>query len=353
MNLLLASGTPHLPQLSGGLEVNSHLAALELNRRGHRASVLAKLSVRDGFGMTRFMANCLARRDVSRDRELGYDVYRSIRPWSDLRGLDRPDIVVVQNGNMVEMARNFRREGIASVAYLHGLEFESGPRAWHGTAADLPFSHYIANSEFTADKFQRRFGIRPSVIPPIFPADEYRTVPRSRNVTFINPVPVKGRDLAFAIAERCPEIPFLFVRGWPLSGKAETALRRQAEALGNVHLLDRQSAMKLVYEQTHILLAPSQWEETWGRVASEAQFSGIPVLASLRGGLPEAVGPGGRLLAHDASPALWAETLRHMWHDEREHARLSEAAFAHAARAEIDIREQTDRLVAIAEAAAA
>ena len=43
MNLLLASGTPHLPQLSGGLEVNSHLAALELNRRGHRASVLAKL----------------------------------------------------------------------------------------------------------------------------------------------------------------------------------------------------------------------------------------------------------------------------------------------------------------------
>lgn len=172
-------------------------------------------------------------------------------------------------------------------------------------------------------------------------------------MTFINPVPVKGRDLAFAIAERCPEISFLFVRGWPLSGKAEAALRRRAEALGNVHLLDRQSAMKPVYEQTHILLAPSQWEETWGRVASEAQFSGIPVLASLRGGLPEAVGPGGRLLAHNAPADLWAETLRHMWHDEHEHARLSEAAFAHAARAEIDIREQTDRLVAIAEAAAA
>ncbi|MEN3794733.1 glycosyltransferase [Fulvimarina sp. MAC3] len=352
MNLLLASGTPHMPQLSGGLEVNSHLAALELNRRGHRASVLAKLSVRDGFGMRKFVLNCMRRSDVSIDRELGYNVYRSMRPWRDIRGLHLPDVVVIQNGNMVEMGRNFRQQGIASIAYLHGLEFESGPLAWQGNANDLPFSAYIANSQFTATKFERRFGIRPNVIPPIFPAGEYRTVPQGRFVTFINPVPVKGRELAFEIAERCPEIPFLFVRGWPLSNKAESDLQKRAGAAGNIRLLERQRSMKPVYEQTRVLLAPSQWEETWGRVASEAHFSGIPVLASLRGGLPEAVGAGGQLLAHDASPDQWADTLRKMWSDDQAYEQLSRAAAQHAARSEIDIREQTDRLVEIAKAAA-
>src|SRR3546814_9881685 len=42
--------------------------------------------------------------------------------------------------------------------------------------------------------------------------------------------------------------------------------------------------MREVYRRTHTLLVPSQWEEAWGRVATEAQFSGIPVLASDRGG---------------------------------------------------------------------
>ncbi len=71
--------------------------------------------------------------------------------------------------------------------------------------------------------------------------------------------------------------------------------------------------MKQVYRSAKLILMPSMWEEAWGRVATEAQFSGIPVIASNRGGLPESVGPGGVLLDPDGPLEPWvaggAQTL--------------------------------------------
>lgn len=353
MSLLFASGTPHLPQLIGGLEINTHQAALELNGRGHRTAVLSKLSLRDFFGAKRFLASRARLSDVSIDRSLGYDVYRSLKPWKDLRGLVLPKVVVIQNGNMVQMGRAFRGRGISSVAYLHGLEFDTGPRAWQETRHDLPFSAYIANSAYTAARFKTKFGIEPTVIPPIFRPELYRTPGEGRYVTFINPMPVKGVELAIAIAALCPEVPFLFVRGWPLSAKAETQLQRHLARLSNVRLMERSDDMRTVYAQTRVLLVPSQWEETWGRVVSEAQFSGIPVLSSNSGGLPESVGPGGILLRRDDPPALWADQLRLMWNNPAVYRQKREAALEHAGRPALDIGRQMDQLIAITDGAAA
>jgi glycosyltransferase involved in cell wall biosynthesis len=56
-------------------------------------------------------------------------------------------------------------------------------------------------------------------------------------------------------------------------------------------------------------LVPSRWKESWGRVVSEAQISGIPVLASDHGGLPESVGEGGFLLPPDEVDA-WSACLK-------------------------------------------
>lgn len=41
-----------------------------------------------------------------------------------------------------------------------------------------------------------------------------------------------------------------------------------------------------------VVLMPSLWEESFGRVAAEAMANGIPVLSSDRGALPETVGAG-------------------------------------------------------------
>ena len=124
-------------------------------------------------------------------------------------------------------------------------------------------------------------------------------------MTFINPYNEKGFELAVRIAERCPEIPFLFVESWKLDGDHRAKVEQTIAPLKNVTLQNRTDDMKTVYGRTKILLAPSKWEEAWGRVASEAHCSGIPVVGSRRGGLPEAIGEGGIVLDYDAPLDDW------------------------------------------------
>lgn len=336
MDIALVSGNPHLPQLVGGVEVNTHELAGELLRRGHRVQVVAKLSLRNLFGLQRASRGILCGGEIPADCGLGYPVYRSRRPARPPSQLRPPAVAIVQNGDMLKIAKGFADAGIASVAYLHGLGFET----WHGTgapAAMLPFRGYIANSGFTAGRFRAAYGIDPMVIPPLFRRENYLTEIDARRVTFINPVAEKGVDLALAIARLCPEIPFSFVRGWPLGARAGARLQCRLGRLGNVSLCGPFADMRPVYRQTRILLVPSQWEaETWGRVVTEAQFSGIPVIASARGGLPEAVGAGGLILRHDAGAEIWATAVTDLWRDQERHRALSQAALAHASRPEID-----------------
>src|SRR3546814_396793 len=241
------------------------------------------------------------------------------------------------------MAKALRAAGARTVVYLRDVEFhELG-----ADPAELPGLRYIANSRFVAEKFRAAYGPEPEVLRPLFRAERYRTPREPREVTFVNPHPVKGVDLAFEIVGLCPEIPFCFVEGWPMNAEERAALHARVAAHSNLRLQQRTHDMREVYRRTHTLLVPSQWEEAWRRVATEAQFSGIPVLASDRGGLPEAVGPGGRVLPHDAPAAVWAAALREYWTQPTVYLEASEAALAHAERPEIDPARQVAALAAI------
>jgi glycosyltransferase involved in cell wall biosynthesis len=81
-------------------------------------------------------------------------------------------------------------------------------------------------------------------------------------------------------------------------------------------------------------------------VVTEAHCSGIPVLASRRGGLPESVGPGGLLIEHDAPLALWRDALSRMWDDHATYAALVTAAERYAMRPEIQPSVLIDRFTA-------
>ena len=342
MDIAFVSGNPHMPQVLGGVEVNTHALAGELTRRGNGVCVLAKLSLRNGFGLWRAARLAASRRNIWVDGDLGYPVFRSRRPAHHASVLPRPTVAVVQNGHMLDLAAGFARIAVPAVAYLHGLGFET----WPVQPSGLPFRGYIANSQFTAERFRQRFGLNPAVLPPLFRRGDYVTPVSGAMVTFINPVPVKGVDLALQIAALCPQIPFAFVRGWPLGFREEARLKRAVRRLSNVELRERALDMRTIYRDTRILLVPSQWEdETWGRVVTEAQFSGIPVVTSDRGGLPESVGPGGIVLPHDAPATVWAEAIVSLWVDQGQYQRLSHAALGHSTRSDIDPEQQVTTLI--------
>ena len=346
MKILFTSTIPYLPQIYGGLNTNTHELALELMKRGHQPAVLTRLSYGNAFGARAALAMRCRGRSVSCDTGFGYPVLRARQPWSVVDEIPRPDVVVIQDGQMLRFAAEFGRLEIPVVSYFHGLDFEDW--AIDGrptTTADLPPIQYFANSEFTARRFRDRYGLSAKVVPPVFRAERYRADRIGRNVTFINPVVEKGVDIALELAARCPEMRFVFLKAWPLSLRDQLRLQARLRRLPNVTLQERSTDMRSIYQECRVLLVPSKWErETWGRVASEAQFSGIPVIGSDIGGLPEAVGPGGIIIGANESIETWVGALKRLWHDQDWYREKSQAAVVHAQRPQLNINAQVAAL---------
>ncbi|AMS39990.1 MULTISPECIES: glycosyltransferase [Aminobacter] len=335
MKVLFAGGNGYTPEFSGGVQSSTHHLVEQLRAHGHEASVLAALF---GDGMFGFKARAKMKLTGQRaviDSFPGYPVVRAWFPW-EAAGFAveklKPDVAVVQCHKSVPIGKALEAQGIPLVVYLRNVEFhELG-----GDLSELRQARYIANSEFTARTYGQRFGIESTVIPPTINPAHYATETSGDFVTLINPYEEKGFELAVRIAGRCPDIPFLFVESWKLADDHRARIEQTIAPLGNVRLESRTSNMKTVYGRTKILLAPSKWEEAWGRVASEAHCSGIPVIGSRRGGLPEAVGEGGVVLDYDAPLDDWVETVRRLWQDKAWYDRQSAAARAFAGRAQLD-----------------
>lgn len=344
MNILLASAHPYIPQISGGAQSSTHELAVEFRERGHNVSVLAGLTGDGWLGFSsRLKLKLQARRYVV-DSNLGYPVFRSWFPWEVAETVAeecKADVIVLQSGFPVRMALSLKNAHARLFIYLRNVEQED----LGGDLSQLSHVSYIANSHFTAKRFKDLFGIDATVIHPLVRRENYETVSTLENVTFINPHPLKGLDIALAIAERCPEIPFSFIETWTLPDKEAEALKRQVAMLGNVTLRPSTRNMKSVYGKAQIVLAPSRWEEAFGRIATEAHFSGIPVVGSRCGGLPEAIGPGGVLVDTDAPIEDWVGAIKGLWHDKSFYAEKSAEARSYSKRPEIDRTKQLDRLL--------
>ncbi|RWM27461.1 glycosyltransferase [Mesorhizobium sp.] len=351
MKVLFAGGTGYTPQFSGGVQSSTHHLVEQLIEHGHEASVLAALFGQGMFGYKARAKMKLLGQPAVIDSFPGYPVVRAWFPWEAAAFAVKkmqPDVAVVQCHNSVPLGKALQAEGVPLVVYLRNVEFhELG-----GDLRELDAARYIANSEFTARTYSREFGIESTVIPPTINPATYSTPTTGEFVTFINPYEEKGFDLAVRIAAACPEIPFLFVESWKLEDDHRAQIERTIAPFSNIRLENRTSDMKTVYGRTKILLAPSKWEEAWGRVASEAHCSGIPVVGSRRGGLPEAIGAGGEVLDYDAPLEDWVGAVKRLWNDRQEYGRLSEAALTFSQRPELDPDRQFATFFGLLERAA-
>lgn len=343
MRVLFTIGAPYLPQKSGGAQSSTNQLVRGLAARGHEAAVMCQLTSGGWIELVSRIKRRVNRTRFSRDAVSGQSVFRAWDPTDASEVVKRfcPDVAVVQNGDTMTIAESLEAHGVPVVLYFRDVEFDT----LGGNPAALGRARFIANSAFTARCYAEAFGVSCAVIPPLVEAALYRTDTSRSNVTFINPYPVKGLEVALAVAERCPDIPFAFVESWDVSSDLRAYLDGRLARLPNVTLRPRTSNMRVVYGKAKIVLAPSQWEEAWGRIATEAHLSGIPVVASRRGGLPEAVGPGGVILDHDAPAQDWAAAVRRLWNDEAHYARLSAAALAYSERPEMKPDHQIGMLI--------
>ena len=346
LRILFGSAHPYFPQMYGGAQSSTHELVTRLRARGHEVAVLAGLTGAGWLGLRGRALLKLTRRGYVRDTGLGYPVFRAWFAQEVVRRVVEDfeaDVAIFQSRLPIALAAAIDREATRTFIYLRNVEtVDLG-----GAPAALDRTGFLANSHFTAQRFAETDNITADVIHPMIEAETYRVTPARQNVTFINPHPNKGVDVALGVAAACPEIPFVFVRGWGLSPEQEAHLQSHLAALPNVTLRPSTDDMRSVYKDARIVLAPSQWEEAFGRIAAEAQVSGIPVLASAIGGLPEAVGRGGALLPTDAPVEDWAAALRTLWHDEDAYSVVSQRALEHAARDDMVPDRQIDRLLEV------
>jgi glycosyltransferase involved in cell wall biosynthesis len=351
MRVLFATGLPAMPEMLGGSQRTSDAVIRGLGARGHEVVLTAGLK---GLGWTGFRARVLlklGRARIAADRRLGYTVFRSWFPWDTIEEVVqrvRPDVVAVLAHRTGLLAAKAEAMGIPVVLVLQDIEVKD-----HGHDLGLLSpAAAVANSSFTADRYRAMFGIDAEVIHPVVAPERYRTQTSREAVTFVNPHSHKGLDIALAVARALPDVTFDFVESWPLAPSEKKELRHALATLPNVMLRGPTDDMRSVYARSRIALVPSRWEEAYGRVATEAQLSGIPVVASALGGLVEAVGPGGILLDPDGPAEVWVDAVRRLWIDDVLYARLSAAALSHAARPAMQIDHQLDAWERILDAAA-
>ena len=334
MRILFVTDYLHVPQGGGGAERNTHELCLALRAQGDAPAVSCFLRP-DGSWLSwssRVRRRLPPRREYARDTGCGYPVFRG---WDHSRVGEvvqrfRPDAAVVQSTDPEPLLRALAPCGVPRAAYFHEVEAVDHLRFLRG--AGIPV---LANSAFTAGRLADACGLESEVVLPLIDGRHYRTAMRPDRVLFVNTIPRKGVEIAFAVAERRPDIPFEFVLSWIHKPPALAALRARAQAAENVFLRPPTQDMRPVYARAKLLLAPSQWEEAWGRVATEAHVNGIPVVGSDRGGLPQAVGPGGIIVPAAAPAEAWAGAVSCLWDDAAAFGRAAAAARTYAERAEI------------------
>lgn len=300
MRVLFVSDYPHLPVIKGGLQTTTHDLCLALDVVGGTAAVLCGM-VEGGHG---------AAAPAYSDTSLGYLCLRASTPHEALplvAAAWQPDVIVVQSGvALARMVVASLDTGRPTAVYLHNVETHQ----LGGRLVPDPQLLYLANSHFTAHRWRALAGLQCAVIPPVIRAENYLAGASGDKVLFVNPVPIKGVELMFALAARCPDLPFLVVESWNLEPAWRDWCRRRAQLLGNIEWLAPVDDMRPVYARSRLLLMPSVWEESFGRTAVEAQLNGMPVLASDRGALPEIVGNAGMVLDPHAPVEQWAGALR-------------------------------------------
>ncbi|MGH3378940.1 MAG: glycosyltransferase [Actinoallomurus sp.] len=363
MHILLAQNLLHLPAFGGANKTNRVLVH-RLAERGHTCRVVAPMAAghwpasRPEF--RRFLADRGLTVTHEPDEAIVYDdagvevhaVPESSRLPLYATGLCRrvaPDLALVTLGELSFIMVNAAFEGVGPdrvVCLLHTVDYlPFGPSAQAPSEAgtrQLRRAGGLLTVSRLAETYVREHGgldsvmlrlplhaIEPGPFPDAapFPGAGDRA---GGAVTLINPSGEKGIATFLYLADRLPGQDFLAVPTWATTAADRAALA----ARPNIRLMDPSEDIDDVLARTRVLVMPSVWAETFGMSAPEAMLRGIPVVASDRGGLPEAMAGAPYLLPADV-PDRWLAVVSRLLSDAEHYRDVSARA-----------REAATRLVA-------
>lgn len=316
MRILFVRPGPVPPELYAGTELTLHWLCRKLVAEGHEVAFAAQSKLMEG-------------KPPAADRVCGYPVARakSIIMATKLAVANfRADVVVIiESGDWVSHLLPITGD-LPLVVYEHQLSRD---------VADAPDelksrAIYLANSDATAAHLRTMAGIEAKVVRPLFGVGRYAHIqPHGNRVLFVSLQRRKGADVAIKIAENRPHVPFVFVESWTETPERTEYLRDYVRALPNVTLLPNRPGLDDVLPEIKLHLMPSRSQEAWGRIATEAQTCGIPVLGSSRGNLPVTIGPGGITLDPDEPIERWLAAFDRIMGDPAFYADLSRKAREH------------------------
>lgn len=310
------------PQRCAGAESHLHDLLRALANRGHRVEVC----VTDQPGPAYELDGVVVRADDP-------------VPLRWVPGADR----IVTHLNNTFIATSLGNWNRVPTVVVHHNTFDQTKQAL--VRPDARVDLVAVNSQWMAadlaDWFADRLETQPPTVVarPIADPAEYGTEPgdlvtlinlrRSSTVGPKNDGLSKGGELFRLLAERMPDTPFLGVTG-------AYGVQQTVSDLPNVGIIGPIPHGRMrdeVYARTRVLLVPSSYE-SWGRVASEAMCSGIPVIAHPTPGLVEQLGPAG-IFVDRTDPDGWQQAL-HRLADPAEWAAASARAAARAGRLAAD-----------------
>lgn len=250
-----------------------------------------------------------------------------------------PDVIQVHNDVrvMAYLAKQFPQK--EKILYMH-----NEPRYGSDKTADCArvCDQFVFVSQYLQDRFCHHFdgceersqviynGIDVGAFHPDLKGDTKTQrvrqewgLEQDRTLIFVGrTVPVKGLhfllDAMPLILDAFPDVRLLVV-GSPLFGAVSENpylrhLKKRAKALGDAVIftgfIDPET-LPYYYAAADVSVVPSVWGEPFGKVVVEAMASGLPVVGSHRGAIPELIEAQetGRLVKQIKNPKKWAHVL--------------------------------------------
>lgn len=209
----------------------------------------------------------------------------------------KPDLVWFYGGQTLDLliADEARDRGIPVAFYLANGNYKSA--RW---CRDVDL--ILTDSQATADMYRKTVGYAAKPVgkfidPGLFVAARHER----KRLLFINPSWQKGASIFVQLAEKLEreradiELEVVEARAdWSAVLRETTGrMGQQRSSLNNVVVTPNTSDMRGPYGRARVLIAPSLWWESSGRVLAEAMLNGIPALITNRGGMPEMIDKAG------------------------------------------------------------